>query len=202
MKRSTMKLWAWVILVALTAAACTKEEAEDELLNSNNNEEQEDSSNKSNRNILYEAEWVINQKVVDKTMLEVPSPRFRVAHMPNKQLLAYLLTDEQKAQPIADVSPFTCQVGSIGESGIAAYKCDSAVDSQGGSYQIDIGEQRFQVDIMGALFAVYEKSTDLWTLTWTVKEVHIKDLQSPEDFKSLTFSVPLTLVLVTTKRIQ
>ena len=207
MKQVKMMLWLLLCATIFLLAACSKE---DEDTPGANLQDLLGFSSKTNV-AKYEAEWVINRQVVDKTTVSVyPNSTTSIDHMPNEYILANVLTNEQRNLAITDFSPLNISYRETGYSLEKYYNMAngdySSTDFSNASYRINIGELPYEVSIKKAFNAIYDmsQSKDQWTMKFTITKVDLRPLSSSStEYIEVWESTPfIELTLVTTKRLE
>ena len=194
----TMKQYLIVFLTALLAVACTKDDGRDGIT------QQEDTPYNNQNGVenqgTYEADWVIDQKVVDHTWISIQGGMV-ISHFPNAYLLPWV------KDTIADVRNSLAYGATWSWAGSASNKYYNS-ESNINNYYVQIGENKIPYEVKltcvtGWPTAIYDQRNDQWTVTWRISEVSIQNMVSAMvDYDTWTFTPELTMMLVTTKRIK
>ena len=167
-------------------------------------------SNDSIQYPTYEADWVLDRQVIDKTVMRnINNQRLEIAHMPNEVLLKNV--SEIQGLPILGSSSFTCFYENLAYDGISMYFGESNSKSftvsedyrSGNYYLVKVGEEEYAVGLDYQTDGTYNQNTDQWTLKWTVSRVNLHEANSPSSVMfGYTFDPALTLMLISTKRLN
>ena len=152
----------------------------------------------------YEANWVLDRQVIDKTVMENNGQRVAIVNMPNKVLLQHLLTNEQQNLPIKQLTSLYYTYATFGYNTSMYYNNSTNAISDEKKYLVEINNQTYQVGIDECqVGGTYNRNTDQWTLEWKIKKVSIyNEWSSPAETKDWTFDPELTLILISTKRLN
>ena len=152
----------------------------------------------------YEANWVLDRQVIDKTVMENNGQRVAIVNMPNKVLLQHLLTNEQQNLPIKQLTSLYYTYATFGYNTSMYYNNSTNATSDEKKYLVEINNQTYQVGIDECqVGGTYNRNTDQWTLEWKIKKVSIyNEWSSPAETKDWTFDPELTLILISTKRLN
>ena len=215
MKHVTMLLA--LLLTFGLLAACGKDDPDDlydnlkaQLDGGNDEDNDKTISNNLNQYPTYEANWVLDRQVIDKTVMRnINNQRLEIEHMPNEVLLKNV--SEIQGLPIVGSSSFTCFYENLAYDGMSLYIGESNSKSftvsedyrSGNYYLLKAGEQEYAVGLEYQIDGTYEKNADQWTLKWTVSRVNLHESNSPSSMMfGYTFDPALTLILVSTKRLN
>ena len=183
--------------------ACGKDEPDDlARLNGGNDKY---GSNNLNQYPTYEVNWVLDRQVIDKTVMRnINNQRLEIANMPNEVLLQNLLTNEQQNLPIEQLECVYYTFVNFGYNAATFYNNKADATSDKRKYLVEINKQTYQVWIdEGQVGGTYNQNTDQWTLEWKIKKVSIyNEWSSLVETKAWTFDPELTLILVSTKRLN
>ena len=155
----------------------------------------------------YEGNWVMDGQVIDKTEFIITFYRYdgtilSINHMPYEVLLQNVFSGEQLKQLIVENANTTLeQLGYTNSSSSVSliYK------SGWMKYNIHIGSgsESWGINVDCQIDGLYEQDHDQWTLKWTVNGLNIyKYYSTPQETKGYTFDPALTLILVSTKRLN
>ena len=188
--------------------ACGKDDPDD--LNGNLKAAFSGNNNKSYSNDsiqypTYEANWVQNRQVIDKTVIRnIDNQRLEITNMPNEVLLRHLLTNEQQNLPIKQLTSLYYTYATFGYNTSMYYNNSTNATSDEKKYLVEINNQTYQVGIDECqVGGTYNRNTDQWTLEWKIKKVSIyNEWDSLAEIKDWTFDPELTLILISTKRLN
>lgn len=183
--------------------ACGKDDPDD--LYNNKNNENAYSNDIISQYLTYEANWVLDRQVIDKTVMEnIDDQRVKIVNMPNKVLLQHLLTNEQQNLPIKQLTSLYYTYATFGYNTSMYYNNSTNAISDERKYLVEINNQTYQVGIdEGQVGGTYNRNTDQWTLEWKIKKVSIyNEWDSLAEIKDWTFDPELTLILISTKRLN
>lgn len=193
-----MKQYLIVFLAALLAVACTKDDGQDAMA------QQVETPNNNQNGVenqgIYEADWVIDQKVIDHTWISIQGGMV-ISHFPNAYLLPWV------EDTIADVRNSLAYGATWSWAGSASNKYYNS-ESNINKYYVLIGENKIPYEVKltcvtGWPTAIYDQRNNQWTVTWRISEVSIQDMVSAMvDYDTWTFTPELNMMLVTTKRIK
>lgn len=222
------KEWMWLIVLCLgiMTTACHREEPDD----IRNISAQIDPNNpymKYNTPIItqYKANWVADNEVVDNTTITVYSyltyptdelvcHDINVSHLPLDYLIKPYMIEEYKDRPIRVDAEFVCSVKQKGTSSQTDYyQSVLKPDGQGigvvqsGHDKSYDGNVLYDVIMKYDTYVTYEESKDTWTMKWVIESLRF--LWDDEAYllygiseTTKTFDPPLTLLLVTTERMN
>ena len=124
--------------------------------------------------------------------------------MPNEVLLRHLLTNEQQNLPIKQLTSLYYTYATFGYNTSMYYNNSTNAISDEKKYLVEINKQTYQVGIdEGQVGGTYNRNTDQWTLEWKIKKVSIyNEWDSLAEIKDWTFDPELTLILISTKRLN
>ena len=205
-----MKHVAMLFALLLTfglLVACGKDDPDDLYNNPGAGFNKNNDNSYSNDSIqypTYEANWVLDRQVIDKTVMENNGQRVAIVNMPNKVLLQHLLTNEQQNLPIKQLTSLYYTYATFGYNTSMYYNNSTNAISDERKYLVEINNQTYQVGIdEGQVGGTYNRNTDQWTLEWKIKKVSIyNEWSSLAEIKDWTFDPELTLILVSTKRLN
>lgn len=205
MKHVTM---LFVLLLALgLLTACGKDEPE-----ALYDDDLKGKSNTTNYCVIYEADWVLDRQVIDKTVIRlIDNQRLEIDHMPNEVLLKNV--SEIQGLPVFDSSRFTCSYEYLAYADKSLYVGAEESNSMsftvsedyrsGNYYLVKVGEEEYAVGLDYQTDGTYNQNTDQWTLKWTVSRVNLHEANSPSSVMfGYTFDPALTLMLVSKKRLN
>ena len=213
MKHVTMLLALLLAFGLLTA--CGKDEPDDLARLDGGNDKY--GSNNLNQYPTYEVNWVLDSQVIDKTVMKnINNQRLEIAHMPNEVLLKNV--SEIQGLPILGSSSFTCFYENlayddkslyVGENSSMAFTVDEQSRSIVDYYVASGGEDytvgpdlEYAVGLDYQIDGTYNQNTDQWTLKWTVSSVSLYEVRLLTMISSYTFDPALTLMLISTKRLN
>lgn len=161
-------------------------------------------------NAVYEADWILDQQVVDHTTVCFKGDSLLVSHFPNEQLLDWWMKfsgygysgySDKDSYNVADVNGANLGLSNVGNSNNSSYYETLLVNT---NYQIFVDNIHFDVHIEtqdNRLTAIKDQINDKWSISWQITKI---SLLSPATTKVMenTFDPPLSLMLVTTKRIK
>ena len=205
-----MKHVAMLFALLLTfglLVACGKDDPDDLYNNPGAGFNKNNDNSYSNDSIqypTYEANWVLDRQVIDKTVMENNGQRVAIVNMPNKVLLQHLLTNEQQNLPIKQLTSLYYTYATFGYNTSMYYNKSTNAISDERKYLVEINKQTYQVGIdEGQVGGTYNRNTDQWTLEWKIKKVSIyNEWDSLAEIKDWTFDPELTLILISTKRLN
>ena len=162
---------------------------------------------------IYEGHWVIDHNVVDITVLRVvDNQNMEIVHMPNQVLLTNVLSDEQKELPIIDANKLVFRFENIGYNSLFSYMGTSSTMTfsnptddagVGLGYMVQIGDEKYVIDLDGQIEGMYEEGADSWVLKWTIRRVRFHHAESASsESKDYIFDPALIMLLVSTKRLD
>jgi hypothetical protein len=169
-------------------------------------------SNTTNYCVIYEADWVLDRQVIDKTVIRlIDNQRLEIDHMPNEVLLKNV--SEIQGLPVFDSSRFTCSYEYLAYADKSLYVGAEESNSMsftvsedyrsGNYYLVKVGEEEYAVGLDYQTDGTYNQNTDQWTLKWTVSRVNLHEANSPSSVMfGYTFDPALTLILISTKRLN
>ena len=210
--KHVVMLFALLLTLGLLTA-CDKDEPEDLYDNLQTQTDTDDSnSNDSRQYPTYEADWVLDRQVIDKTMIRlIDNQRLEIDHMPNEVLLKNV--SEIQGLPVFDSSRFTCSYEYLAYADKSLYVGAEERNSMsftvsedyrsGNYYLVKVGEEEYAVGLDYQTDGTYNQNTDQWTLKWTVSRVNLHEANSPSSVMfGYTFDPALTLMLISTKRLN
>lgn len=160
--------------------------------------------------VTYEAEWVMDRQVIDKTTMRVIDDLvIEIDHMPNEVLLRNF--SEIQGLPIFDSYYLTCYYEHLAHDEKSLYVGDSysissipiLVELNDGTYYIvKAGGEEYVVGLDYQIDGTYDHNTDQWTLKLTVNRVNLYETYTFSMISSYTFDPALTLMLISTKRLN
>ena len=162
-------------------------------------------SNDSIQYPTYEANWVQNRQVIDKTVIRnIDNQRLEITNMPNEVLLRHLLTNEQQNLPIKQLTSLYYTYTTVGYNTSMYYNKSTDDKSDERRFLVKIDQQIYHVWIdESQVGGTYDQNADQWTLEWKIKKISIVDVVSSfYENKDWTFDPELTLILVSTKRLN
>ncbi len=211
-----MKQYLQLLMAALLLAACSTNDPTDDdstIMPANDGYVQ-------NGGVIakfgdFEADWVINQEVVDHTTMTY-NGKLSIRHFPNNYLLKGLFTklyaDDETPQPtttsdnpldndtpvVLDHNSDDIIFSNTGNTTSQAYFDATSATT----YQVEIGNNTYEVKlncVEGGAMAVYEQNNDRWIVTWHLNSITATNTQLNTEYVN-QFSPTLTMTLVTTKR--
>ena len=201
MKHVTMLLALLLAFGLLTA--CGKDEPDDLARLNGGNENS--NSNDSIQYPTYEANWVLDRQVIDKTVIRnIDNQRLEITNMPNEVLLRHLLTNEQQNLPIKQLTSLYYTYTTVGYNTSMYYNKSTDDKSDERRFLVKTDKQVYHVWIdESQVGGTYDQNADQWTLEWKIKKISIVDVVSSfYENKDWTFDPELTLILVSTKRLN
>ncbi len=198
-------LFSLLLTFGLLAACGNPDDLDDNLKARLNGGNENSNSNDSIQYPTYEANWVLDRQVIDKTVMRnINNQRLEIANMPNEVLLQNLLTNEQQNLPIEQLECIYYTFVNFGYNAATFYNNKADATSDKRKYLVEINKQTYQVWIdEGQVGGTYNQNTDQWTLEWKIKKVSIyNEWSSLVETKDWTFDPALTLILVSTKRLN
>lgn len=198
-------LFSLLLTFGLLAACGNPDDLDDNLKARLNGGNENSNSNDSIQYPTYEANWVLDRQVIDKTVMRnINNQRLEIANMPNEVLLQNLLTNEQQNLPIEQLECVYYTFVNFGYNAATFYNNKADATSDKRKYLVEINKQTYQVWIdEGQVGGTYNQNTDQWTLEWKIKKVSIyNEWSSLVETKDWTFDPALTLILVSTKRLN
>ena len=187
-------------------ASCGSDDNDDSTIHAMSNTTDE----KNIINSVYEADWILDQQVVDHTTISFKDDSLLVSHFPNEQLLdwwmkfsgyGYSGSSDKDSYNVADVNGANLGLSNVGNSNNSSYYETLLVNT---NYQIFVDNIHFDVHIEtqdNRLTAIKDQINDKWSISWQITKI---SLLSPATTKVMenTYNPPLSLMLVTTKRIK
>lgn len=187
-------------------ASCGSDDNDDSTIHAMSNTTDE----KNIINSVYEADWILDQQVVDHTTISFKDDSLLVSHFPNEQLLDWWMKfsgycfsgySDKDSYNVADVNGANLGLSNVGNSNNSSYYETLLVNT---NYQIFVDNIHFDVHIEtqdNRLTAIKDQINDKWSISWQITKI---SLLSPATTKVMenTFDPPLSLMLVTTKRIK
>ena len=198
-------LFALLLAFGLLTACGNPDDLDDNLKARLNGGNENSNSNDSIQYPTYEANWVLDRQVIDKTVMRnINNQRLEIANMPNEVLLQNLLTNEQQNLPIEQLECVYYTFVNFGYNAATFYNNKADATSDKRKYLVEINKQSYQVWIdEGQVGGTYNQNTDQWTLEWKIKKVSIyNEWSSLVETKDWTFDPELMLILVSTKRLN
>ena len=205
-----MKHVAMLFALLLTfglLVACGKDDPDDLYNNPGAGFNKNNDNSYSNDSIqypTYEANWVLDRQVIDKTVMKNNGQRVAIVNMPNKVLLQHLLTNEQQNLPIKQLTSLYYTYTTVGYNTSMYYNKSTDDKSDERRFLVKIDQQIYHVWIdESQVGGTYDQNADQWTLEWKIKKISIVDVVSSfYENKDWTFDPELTLILVSTKRLN
>ncbi len=205
-----MKHVAMLFALLLTfglLVACGKDDPDDLYNNPGAGFNKNNDNSYSNDSIqypTYEANWVLDRQVIDKTVMENNGQRVAIVNMPNKVLLQHLLTNEQQNLPIKQLTSLYYTYTTVGYNTSMYYNKSTDDKSDERRFLVKTDKQVYHVWIdESQVGGTYDQNADQWTLEWKIKKISIVDVVSSfYENKDWTFDPELTLILVSTKRLN
>jgi len=167
-------------------------------------------SNTTNYCVIYEAEWVMDRQVIDKTVMRVLDDQIiEIIHMPDEVLLRNF--SEIQGLPVFDTSYLTCYYEHlaydekslyVGESNSISFIPIEGELNDRNAYSVKAGGEDYVVGLDFQIDGTYNKYTDIWTVKWTVSRVCLYEVYTFSMISSYTFDPALTLMLVSKKRLN
>ena len=198
-------LFSLLLTFGLLAACGNPDDLDDNLKARLNGGNENSNSNDSIQYPTYEANWVLDRQVIDKTVIRnIDNQRLEITNMPNEVLLRHLLTNEQQNLPIEQLECVYYTFVNFGYNAATFYNNKADATSDKRKYLVEINKQTYQVWIdEGQVGGTYNQNTDQWTLEWKIKKVSIyNEWDSLAEIKDWTFDPELTLMLISTKRLN
>ena len=155
----------------------------------------------------YEADWVMDQQVIDHTTISFVGDSLQVSHFPNKQLLEWFTAGDlyYSSHPYSnafeDVNGIHLELSKLGNSYNSSYYETLYVDTH---YQINYDGYKLDVQIVtqdSRLSAVKDLENDKWSITWKIAKIVVVLVGTSEPCIQ-TYDPALTLMLITTKRVK
>ena len=157
----------------------------------------------------YEAEWVMDRQVIGKTVMNIIGSQIEIEHMPNEVLLKNVSEIQGLLYEFRAYNDKSLYVDSFSKSFtlsegfrsgnyylVTASRNDDAV----------VPDFEYIVGLEYQLDGTYEQNTDQWTLKWTVSRVNLQEsypsYSSSSEIFGYTFDPALTLMLISTKRLN
>lgn len=165
----------------------------------------------------YEVEWVMDRQVIDKTIMNViGNQTIQIEHMPDEVLLRNF--SEIQGHSVFDCDYFFFDYKYLayddkslyfGENSSMAFTVDEQSRSIVDYYVASGGEDytvgpdlEYAVGLDYQIDGTYNQNTDQWTLKWTVSSVSLYEVRLLTMISSYTFDPALTLMLISTKRLN
>ncbi len=207
MKRTTLTHVLMAGLAICLLAACTKEENEHVL---------KAGMNKELPQVTYEANWVVDRMVIDKTIFEYYyNGNIRIWHVPSQLLLKDVLPIDQWNLPANDFNEMYLPLYNLGNNTTTSFYNNDihnsnyntipgafANDSFDTNYNIRNGEEVYSVQLACKIDGTYEHDTDQWTMKLTVDKLQVYSFSVDSIIATHTFEPALTMLLVSTKRLH
>ena len=198
-------LFSLLLTFGLLAACGNPDDLDDNLKARLNGGNENSNSNDSIQYPTYEANWVQNRQVIDKTVIRnIDNQRLEITNMPNEVLLRHLLTNEQQNLPIKQLTSLYYTYTTVGYNTSMYYNKSTDDKSDERRFLVKIDQQIYHVWIdESQVGGTYDQNADQWTLEWKIKKISIVDVVSSfYENKDWTFDPELTLILVSTKRLN
>ena len=198
-------LFSLLLTFGLLAACGNPDDLDDNLKARLNGGNENSNSNDSIQYPTYEANWVQNRQVIDKTVIRnIDNQRLEITNMPNEVLLRHLLTNEQQNLPIKQLTSLYYTYTTVGYNTSMYYNKSTDDKSDERRFLVKIDQQIYHVWIdESQVGGTYDQNADQWTLEWKIKKISIVDVVSSfYETKDWTFDPALTLILVSTKRLN
>ena len=195
-------LFSLLLTFGLLAACGNPDDLDDNLKARLNGGNENSNSNDSIQYPTYEANWMLDRQVIE--IRNIDNQRLEITNMPNEVLLRHLLTNEQQNLPIEQLECVYYTFVNFGYNAATFYNNKADATSDKRKYLVEINKQTYQVWIdEGQVGGTYNQNTDQWTLEWKIKKVSIyNEWSSLVETKAWTFDPELTLILVSTKRLN
>ena len=198
-------LFSLLLTFGLLAACGNPDDLDDNLKARLNGGNENSNSNDSIQYPTYEANWVLDRQVIDKTVIRnIDNQRLEITNMPNEVLLRHLLTNEQQNLPIKQLTSLYYTYTTVGYNTSMYYNKSTDDKSDERRFLVKTDKQVYHVWIdESQVGGTYDQNADQWTLEWKIKKISIVDLVSSfYENKDWTFDPELTLILVSTKRLN
>ena len=198
-------LFSLLLTFGLLAACGNPDDLDDNLKARLNGGNENSNSNDSIQYPTYEANWVLDRQVIDKTVMRnINNQRLEIANMPNEVLLQNLLTNEQQNLPIKQLTSLYYTYTTVGYNTSMYYNKSTDDKSDERRFLVKIDQQIYHVWIdESQVGGTYDQNADQWTLEWKIKKISIVDVVSSfYENKDWTFDPELTLMLISTKRLN
>ena len=198
-------LFSLLLTFGLLAACGNPDDLDDNLKARLNGGNENSNSNDSIQYPTYEANWVLDRQVIDKTMIRlIDNQRLEITNMPNEVLLRHLLTNEQQNLPIKQLTSLYYTYTTVGYNTSMYYNKSTDDKSDERRFLVKTDKQVYHVWIdESQVGGTYDQNADQWTLEWKIKKISIVDVVSSfYENKDWTFDPALTLILVSTKRLN
>jgi len=198
-------LFSLLLTFGLLAACGNPDDLDDNLKARLNGGNENSNSNDSIQYPTYEANWVLDRQVIDKTVIRnIDNQRLEITNMPNEVLLRHLLTNEQQNLPIKQLTSLYYTYTTVGYNTSMYYNKSTDDKSDERRFLVKTDKQVYHVWIdESQVGGTYDQNADQWTLEWKIKKISIVDVVSSfYGNKDWTFDPELTLILVSTKRLN
>ncbi len=198
-------LFSLLLTFGLLAACGNPDDLDDNLKARLNGGNENSNSNDSIQYPTYEANWVLDRQVIDKTVIRnIDNQRLEITNMPNEVLLRHLLTNEQQNLPIKQLTSLYYTYTTVGYNTSMYYNKSTDDKSDERRFLVKTDKQVYHVWIdESQVGGTYDQNADQWTLEWKIKKISIVDVVSSfYENKDWTFDPELTLILVSTKRLN
>ena len=198
-------LFSLLLTFGLLAACGNPDDLDDNLKARLNGGNENSNSNDSIQYPTYEANWVLDRQVIDKTVIRnIDNQRLEITNMPNEVLLRHLLTNEQQNLPIKQLTSLYYTYTTVGYNTSMYYNKSTDDKSDERRFLVKIDQQIYHVWIdESQVGGTYDQNADQWTLEWKIKKISIVDVVSSfYENKDWTFDPELTLMLISTKRLN
>ena len=159
---------------------------------------------------VYEADWILDQQVVDHTTISFKGDSLQISHFPNEQLLAWMGGGYVSGYSFSDTHSFEYEevngvnlgLSNVGNSNNSSYYETLLVNT---NYQISLYNlinYDVQIETLNnRLTAVKDQINDKWSISWQITKIILVSPETPKIFEN-TYDPPLSLMLVTTKHIK
>ena len=159
---------------------------------------------------VYEADWILDQQVVDHTTISFKGDSLQISHFPNEQLLAWMGGGYGSGYGFSDTHSFEYEevngvnlgLSNVGNSNNSSYYETLLVNT---NYQISLYNlinYDVQIETLNnRLTAVKDQINDKWSISWQITKISLVSPETPKIFEN-TYDPPLSLMLVTTKHIK
>ena len=165
-------------------------------------------------NAIYEADWILDQQIVDHTTISFKGDSLLISHFPNEQLLGWLARLDGYAYSgnsgnysfeYEEVNGANLGLSNVGNSNNSFYYETLLVNT---SYQITLYNLiNYDVQIEtqdNRLTAIKDQINDKWSISWQITKIVLLRLDHGEIIgrHEQVYDPPMSLMLVTTKRIK
>ena len=166
--------------------------------------------------VSYEANWVVDHLVIDKTRLDyiyydydshIDDTGIQFWHMPNQLLLQDVLSIDQWKLPFYDVNALCIPIQNLGYNSSTTFfekKTSGSFtsDPYDKRYSIKNGEEVYSISLACQIDGAYEQNADQWTIKMTVDKLSVYSVSADSVISNHTFDPALTLMLISTKRLN